>query len=171
MKEVVEKATPLTQKAEQLEQRGKSVHGAACRLRLASAYFVAYELQKEVLPARQWAKKQPKLWKTFVELGKNCCCEAADKAFKRREYALALRAWRFALTYDGCGNVMLERTLLARPLRHASCRGLMVWTGGHVRALASATHTCSQPASRTRVTATAPPLTTKAAHTTIPTCV
>ena len=102
-------ADALEEKAIVLARRGKSVHAAACRLRVAGALFTSYELQKEILPPRQWARKQAKSWRTFIETGLHECARIADVAFPAREFALALRAWRLGLTYDGDGTAITNR--------------------------------------------------------------
>jgi len=99
-------ASALQEKARVLMSRGKSLHAAACRLRVAAALFVSYELQREVLPSQKWAKKKAKAWKASVALGIDYCCDVADAAFGGREFGLALRAWRLALPYDGDGTAI-----------------------------------------------------------------
>lgn len=102
----------LEAKAKALVARGKHVHAAACRLRVAAALFEGYRLAESAMPRRKWERGGRKTaWVGLVEVARGICEDVAcgegegtpaDKFGRNAQ--LGLRAWRLALPFDGDGT-------------------------------------------------------------------
>lgn len=100
----------LEAKAKALEARGKHVHAAACRLRVAAALFESYRLAESAMPRRKWERGGKKhAWVGLVRRARAICEDVAEAEGTPndkfgRNAQLGLRAFRLALPFDGDGT-------------------------------------------------------------------